>query len=330
MFVTETHLPQLLPAAAYRDETFFRREMECLFLRGWHAVATRADLRTGNAMRCVRIGDVPIALAVHDGEIVAWRLTDAAGCTGWPVRVACRGEVVFVSLADEGPPLADFLGSLRAVVDSCFADDMEQAFAHDLPCGCNWKVAIENGLESYHVECVHPGTFAVIPAAASCHHEIHGDHTIFRGPSSPPGSLWHRIEEWVAAATGRPVTHEYVHWKGYPSLAVSRTDLVTMLHSVLPVTATSCVYQFRVFLPRAGRRWWARPLLAWLRPRQAGFWRLVLEEDGRIFPRIQAGLDSPVLPRGGLISAREERIFHFQRAVAAACGIGDPDADPHR
>jgi phenylpropionate dioxygenase-like ring-hydroxylating dioxygenase large terminal subunit len=326
MFVSDTHLPQLLPAAAYRDESFFRREMDRLFLHGWHAVAVRSDLRPDSPRRVVRIGDIAVELAVAGTTPVARRLTDAAGRTGWPVRMACRGQLVFVSLAADGPSLGEFLGELGGVIDACFGDDVEQVFGHDMPCACNWKVAVENGLESYHVESVHRGTFMVMPPAEVCRHEVHPDHTVFRVPSSAPGSLYHRIETWVASATGRSATHEYVHWKGYPSLAFSRTDLVTILHSALPVSPTSCVYHFRLFMPRSGRCWWARPLLAWLRPRQAAFWGLVLEEDGQIFPRIQAGLNAPVAPRGGVVSAREERIFHFQRTVAARCGIdaGDP------
>jgi len=37
-------------------------------------------------------------------------------------------------------------------------------------------------------------------------------------------------------------------------------------------------------------------------------------------PGVQAGMAAPAQPSGGLISAREERIFHFQRHVLERTG----------
>lgn len=47
--------------------------------------------------------------------------------------------------------------------------------------------------------------------------------------------------------------------------------------------------------------------------RDAAFWNTVNDEDLAVLPSIQEGLASRVMPRGGLLSNREERIWHFQR-----------------
>jgi hypothetical protein len=45
-------------------------------------------------------------------------------------------------------------------------------------------------------------------------------------------------------------------------------------------------------------------------------------------PGVQAGMASAAHPSGGLISAREERIFHFQRHVLEqTAAAGPPTAD---
>lgn len=318
MFVSDTHLPQILPPEAYHDAGFYGREMERLFRKGWHAVGVVTDVARG-AEPTVHVGDVPVQLTGGDAGVSAWRLVAHGGRRLQTVRTALCGQVIFISLAETGPTLEEFLGDIGPLLATCFGPDREQVLVGDAACDCNWKVAVENGLESYHVACVHTGTFRVMPTVDACVHELHGDHTLFRTPSSRPGSFDQRLENWMAALAGESATHEYLHAKAYPALAVSRTDTVTILHSILPRSPTTCIYHYRLFMPRPGRHWWCRPLLAWLRPQVCGYWRLVLEEDRRIFPRIQAGLSSAIKPAGGLVSAREERIFHFQRFVAAGC-----------
>ena len=40
MFLSDTHLPQLLPVEAYCDEKWYAKEVSDVLLPGWHAVAT--------------------------------------------------------------------------------------------------------------------------------------------------------------------------------------------------------------------------------------------------------------------------------------------------
>ena len=39
MFVSDTHLPQLLPASAYHDDDWYQRERKLVFHPAWWAVA---------------------------------------------------------------------------------------------------------------------------------------------------------------------------------------------------------------------------------------------------------------------------------------------------
>jgi phenylpropionate dioxygenase-like ring-hydroxylating dioxygenase large terminal subunit len=369
MFVSDSHLPQLLAPEAYRSVEQHDREFERLFARGWHMVCTTADLPRDGDYVTLRLGSIPLLVRRCGGDVRTFlnvcahrycELTSsprghdpAFACQyhGWEYdesgntrripdapsfkplqkgmlcltsyRTALCGQLVFVSLDPEGPDLAAFLGESHAVYARLFSDRYEQVVAWDRECDANWKVGVENGLESYHVSCVHAGTFGVTPDAADCHHELRDDHTVFRTPASQPGSWLAAAEEAFATGIGDTPTHDYMNLRTYPSLTCSRTDTVTFVQSILPLGPTRSVHIYRLFMPRVGSgSVWNRLTHWWWRPRLAAYWRAVFAEDHVILPRIQNGLNSPMVPRGGVVSAREERIFHFQRYVADHCGGG--------
>ena len=80
-------------------------------------------------------------------------LTDDSGLI--PVQVDTWGPLVFVNLAPDAEPLADFLG---AVPDDCAwarIDEFRCTAAVSVPAPCNWKTLIDGFSETYHVQGVH-------------------------------------------------------------------------------------------------------------------------------------------------------------------------------
>jgi choline monooxygenase len=72
-----------------------------------------------------------------------------------PVRVEAWGPLVFVNLALDAEPLADFLG---AVPDDCGwarIDEFRCTAAVSIPAPCNWKTLIDGFSETYHVQGIH-------------------------------------------------------------------------------------------------------------------------------------------------------------------------------
>jgi hypothetical protein len=132
-------------------------------------------------------------------------------------------------------------------------------------------------------------------------------------------------ERFARSATETP-THDYVNVRTYPSLTYSRTDTVTFVQSILPVGPGRSRHVYRLFMPRPGRNPVDRLLHRWLRPRLAAYWRAVFAEDHVILPRIQRGCNASVHPGTGVVSSREERIFHFQRHVLDRCGLSEATA----
>lgn len=374
MFVSSTHLPQILPPEAYSSVEQHELEFKQLFQTGWHVVGSTSDIPKAGDYFTLNLGKIPLLVRNFGDDfqtflnVCAHRFCEIASescghqekfsCQyhGWEFdaqgdtkripdapsfkplqkgmlgltryRTALCGQLIFVSLDPNAPDLNAFLGSSFETYQRFFSVPYEQVIAWDVESESNWKLGVENGLESYHVECVHSATFGVMPKANECSHEMSPDSTIFRTAPSPTGTWLAYIEKVFAKGAGQTPTHDYMNLRTYPSLTCSRTDTVTFVQSILPLSPSRSVHRYRLFMPRPSKGdWHSRLFHRWFRPSIIKYWKAVFAEDQVILPRIQKGISAPVIPKGGVISAREERIFHFQQFVAKACGMPDSSSE---
>ena len=72
-----------------------------------------------------------------------------------PIRLAEWNGFVFVSFADDGPGLADWLGDLGDHLASYRLEDMLTVRREDYVVATNWKSYVENSMESFHHPTVH-------------------------------------------------------------------------------------------------------------------------------------------------------------------------------
>jgi nitrite reductase/ring-hydroxylating ferredoxin subunit len=72
-----------------------------------------------------------------------------------PVRVEAWGPLVFVNLALDAEPLADFLGAVPADCAWARIDEFRCTAAVSIPAPCNWKTLIDGFSETYHVQGIH-------------------------------------------------------------------------------------------------------------------------------------------------------------------------------
>lgn len=231
-------------------------------------------------------------------------------------RTETVGQLVFVSLAEDGPSLREFLGDhFHQLCQEWFDADRRPTGTFDHWIDCNWKVVIENVLESYHIATVHPRTLCNYPDAESCRHRFHedGDECVM----SYRQSTMRTFQEWaISRLAGVEPAYSWQHLIRYPSLVIANSCLVSYVQCVIPTGAGRCLNLVRAFhFP--GRRRFLRRRLADLLLRVGGrrFVGQILREDASIYPQVQAGASASELPGEGLISAREERIFAFQDYV---------------
>lgn len=91
------------------------------------------------------------------------------------VRLASWGGFVFLNMDPAAPSLEDYLGVLPAHFARWRLEDCWKSAHVAKVIGCNWKVAQEAFMESFHVIATHPQILGVI-ADANSQYDLYGDH----------------------------------------------------------------------------------------------------------------------------------------------------------
>jgi phenylpropionate dioxygenase-like ring-hydroxylating dioxygenase large terminal subunit len=359
MFLSDTHLPQLLPPEAYHGQAWYDREVETVLRPTWWAVALVDELsREGDFITFDHV-EGPVILRRSGGRIRGYRnvcahrlakLTgrarghcDALRCEyhGWEyddagatrkipdapsfrplekgrlglavLRVETVGAVVFLTFDPDAPPVRDWLGDEADRLEERFDENTRTLWRVDVDVPVNWKLLVENNLESYHVGAVHAATLGPFPEESVCRHELPPGSSRFEAPGRD--SLWSRMRTTIAARQGRTSSGHYTHCFVHPSLLWLCIDLLSGFESVVPTGPRSCrlTIRFGAVQSAGGATTWADWAARKCVAREAAFWKRVIDEDLAMLPQVQAGVESPRHPGPGLISRREERIVHFQR-----------------
>jgi choline monooxygenase len=225
------------------------------------------------------------------------------------------GDVVFVNLGENPVPLREWLGPVWEPWQD-YGGDYRYAATWEKDFACNWKIVLENSLESYHIPEVHPKTFKEFSAEENSWHELTDTFTSFR--TVPPSDVPTRAANWMVRRLGRPVENMYWHRVRHPHVTGASLDVMRIMQCVFPTGPTTCRYRTLFFTLRGQRR----GPLAWaiyraLRPIATAVARQVFDEDGRIYGGVQQGMAAS--PHRGVIGTREERLFHFQEYVTRGC-----------
>ena len=238
-------------------------------------------------------------------------------------RLETAGQLVFVNLNDEGPTLREYLGPHYEESCEMFSSQWEQIWSWQPVCQGNWKLAYEITLEGYHVQTVHPKTLGQFPLAGddiSTHHLLTDQHSSFRADRSEDHFAALDFERFAVRTCGGIPKCEYTHLNTYPHLGLISQNVVAIAQSVLPITTNTYRNLFRMFVYRGNRS----GILPWVTKRflksaLCRLWPKTFQEDIDMVTETQAGLQSPDHPKGGLISIREERVYHFQQFIQQHC-----------
>ncbi len=237
-----------------------------------------------------------------------WKLPEYA--------VQTCGELVFVSLDPQGTTLSDYLGPIASLVAERFGKDHQCFYRREFEYQANWKVAIENSLEAYHVAAIHPETFGNAPGEERTEHQLNARHTAFltdlpfdQGKASD--RRFQKWEGWALNQLGVEKKKQYQQHHVFPNLLFSFTDAVSLIHSVEPLAvdrSRSRIRQFGPYPAKAGR--WKRSLAKGLGRIEGIVLERIMKEDIKLYPSIHRGLAAS--RHLGCLSRAEERIHAFQ------------------
>ncbi|GHN00238.1 (2Fe-2S)-binding protein [Cytophagales bacterium WSM2-2] len=220
------------------------------------------------------------------------------------------GNLCFVSIDEKPQSIRDYLGEFYAELEQMSMSLGNLVDINKMTINANWKIIVENTLESYHVNAIHASTFKKLGAQGlefaftPFHSNWSAELNVKR--SDPQNR---KIEDLFSA---RPYKIEgYKHILVFPNLLVSSTHGSSYNYSLIePINESSTWFTSYVFTAVTSDQE-KKALLAAFEKSLIDFNRQVFEEDKAICQVVQHGVLNASLP--GVLSLEEERVHAFQK-----------------
>ncbi len=204
------------------------------------------------------------------------------------IRSRVFRDVIFVNLSGDAPAFEDYAGDLMqrwAEFDKpLFHGGPDSSFK--LEVNCNWKLAVENYCESYHLPFIHPGLNSYSRLEDHYHIEVPGSYagqgtTVYNPSLNVGGRVFPDFEglssKWDKAA-------EYVAFFPNVLFGVHRDHAYAIL--LEPVSLTRTVEHVEIYYAREDARYGD---MADLRARNATLWKGIFVEDVGVVEGMQKG-----------------------------------------
>ncbi|AWH93110.1 aromatic ring-hydroxylating oxygenase subunit alpha [Dietzia lutea] len=151
---------------------------------------TTDELRCGYHYWCWgldgSLADIPdrhVFVGIDDDEYALGQIA----CDTW-------AGFVFVNPDTSCPPLSEYLGDVTTQLAPYNMDKFRANLHASLEIDCNWKVAIEAFIETYHVQGIHPQIMPYVDDF-NTKFDIMGDHTRYIVPFGVPSMRIEHIDE---------------------------------------------------------------------------------------------------------------------------------------
>ena len=241
-------------------------------------------------------------------------VTDGSGPNLFALRTESWHDLIFVNVTGDAPPLADFLAPLTKRLEGYDMSTLAYAGSRSYEVAANWKFAVENYIEPYHVFAVHPRLINFAPMEVRKPSDFEGP-CIFNDYSV----------EHLEAGRGEGLPH----WPGlkeewrnrglwfhlFPSFSVEiYADQFTVFH-VIPQEAGKTCEELHFYLIGEGA---TADKYAAARQQVIDTWHDLNLEDLGVLERLQLGRQAPAYQGGSLSPYWDRAPLHFSRLVAEA------------
>lgn len=248
-----------------------------------------------------------------------------------PVQIDEWECLVFVCLADNPPPLSDWLGDLPARTHGYGLESWRIHETRSLKIEANWKLIAENYQEYYHLPWVHPDLSKV--SRVQDHYRFQGSGMYCGQTTTPVTSVDRNDWTMLPASDGREgfglnksdaVSGRFLSI--FPNVLLSilpNHAFVLMLEPVGPgLTVETCTWLIPSSTPTVSDEGFSAT---------RDFWLEVNNEDIDIVQRSQRGLRSGTFTQGRLSPRFEEPLHRFHNMLADRfVGLDRvPEGDPN-
>jgi len=232
-----------------------------------------------------------------------------------PIEAVEWMDNIFVNLSGEHISFDEFLRPLMQRWEKWVTPEALKEFKPGKDCkmelqvSSNWKLAVENFLESYHLPWVHPGLNSYSPIAK--HYDIEpGDNYSGQGSSSytTPAGETTTLSSWPDSEK---------HFAEYPVLypntllGLQSDHFFTM--TILPLNETTSLERVQLLFPADVAE---ADIYQEHRKSVLASWREVFSEDIFAVEGMQKGRQSPAYQGGAFSPVMDGHTLHFHQWVA--------------
>ena len=229
-------------------------------------------------------------------------------------RVETCGSLVFVNVNDQNnSSLKEYLGEMYDEVSKMSSAFGELIDVNKLVIGANWKILVENTLESYHVNLIHEDTFKKL-GAEGMNFNFFNNHSTWDAPVELKEDD-KKVKRVHKPYKERPYKIEgYKHLIIFPNILISSTYGISFNLSIIePKDNDSSVFTSYVFMTKTDTNDTEKSSIQKMYEESlVNFNRKVFGEDKDICEKVQIGVKYSNYD--GELSEEERRVCEFQKA----------------
>lgn len=222
------------------------------------------------------------------------------------------GELVFVKLISNEETLKDYLGSFFDEIKTISSGFGELIDVNEMIIEANWKILVENTLESYHVNLIHEETFKRL-GADGLDFKFEKTHSLW------DATLLLNENEGKQKRIHQPYQNRsykingYKHFVVFPNILISTTYGVSFnLSQITPIDNNKSLFKSFVFLTKKDECDKNETIESIYKDSLINFNRKVFEEDKMICEKVQIGVKNSHYQ--GELSDEEKRVCEFQKS----------------
>ncbi|WP_337967374.1 SRPBCC family protein [uncultured Flavobacterium sp.] len=220
------------------------------------------------------------------------------------------GTLVFLKVKNDEITLQDYLGDFYSEVENMSNNFGKLIDVNEIEIACNWKIVVENTLESYHVALIHSETFQKLGADGL-------DFSFSKNHSMWDAEVLMKENEGKQAKVHKPfqernyVIDGYRHLIVFPNILISSTYGISFnLSQIIPISEDKTLFKSFVFITKKENN--NNGVLEKIyEDSLVDFNRKVFDEDKAICQEVQKGVKFSSYD--GELSQEEERVLSFQQ-----------------
>jgi phenylpropionate dioxygenase-like ring-hydroxylating dioxygenase large terminal subunit len=237
------------------------------------------------------------------------------------IEIEILSGMVFTRVIPGGPTLRESFGEMADIIADYRLEEM-------VPGGetwvdtwdCNWKIAVDNNLENYHIPIGHPGLHRMLDSDLTGVINSHGiaySKSVLKG--TPSANRAERMYQHLAKGAfphlPEAARQTWTFFSLAPNIGLDIYPDSFDIFQILPQSGRTCVMRYPIFVrPGSSREEKAMQYLNARINRQVGL------EDRELCERVQDGMGSHGYEPGPL-SNYEHAVLDFHNRIRAACPV---------